>query len=295
MVENLSIFILTYNEAIHLERCLDNARKLTSNIYVIDSFSTDETLQILKDNNIPFDQNKFINHADQVNFAIQHNPYQSKWVFRMDSDELLTEQLIEEIKIVTQISTNPINGYYIKRKVLFLGKMIQYGMTNPIWLLRLWKLSDGVCNDKWMDEKIILKNSNTNRLTHLLVDHNLNDLTWWITKHNHYATREAIEALRQKYDLENLKDLKIFTSKTDDRILHLKRFYNSFPLFIRPFLLFIYSYFLKFGILDGKQGLIWNLLQVFWYRFLVDVKVYQFELSCNFDLIRIKNKLKEII
>jgi hypothetical protein len=63
------------------------------------------------------------------------------------------------------------------------------------------------------------------------------------------------------------------------------------PLFVRPFLLFIYAYFIKLGFLDGRRGLIWNFLQVFWYRFLVDVKVLEIEIQHQFDSDKIMNTL----
>jgi hypothetical protein len=160
-------------------------------------------------------------------------------------------------------------------------------MINPIWLLRLWKKEDGKCNDLWMDEKIELVHPNTARLEGLLFDYNLNNLSWWTQKHNNYATREAYEILRQKYRLHTPEE----TNTQDRWIVKFKMLYNQLPIFVRPIILFFYAYFLKLGILDGKRGLIWNFLQVFWYRFLVDVKVFEFELKHQYNAESIRETL----
>jgi len=289
MNNHVGIILLTYNEEIHLKRCLDNLLLLTSDIYVVDSFSNDKTVDILNEYGINFAQNTFINHSNQVNFAIKNFPFKTNYILRIDSDELLSLELIQEIKTSTYLNpTSDISGFYIKRKVKFLNKILNYGNINPIWLLRLWKMGKGVCDDKLMDEKIIVSDQKTAKLNNVIIDNNLNNLTWWTNKHNLYSNREALEILNNKY----LVSSHIFEGdyySTDFILFLLKSFYNRMPIFLRSFLLFFYSYFLKLGILDGIPGFIWNVLQVFWYRYLVDVKVYEFEHRHNFD----KNILKK--
>jgi glycosyltransferase involved in cell wall biosynthesis len=286
----IGILILSYNEELHLERCIVNAKKLSDQIFVVDSFSTDNSISILKKHNVEYLKHPFKTHAKQINIGIEHFPFPVKWLFRLDCDEYLSDDLIKEIKAKIENSEeNSYNGFFIQRKVNFLHGILHYGMINPIWLLRLWKRADGKCNDLWMDEKIELANPKTARLNGLLYDHNLNDLTWWIQKHNHYATREAYEILRQKYYLHSPQE----TETQDRRVVQSKKLYNQFPIFVRPFVLFIYAYFIKLGFLDGKRGLIWNFLQVFWYRFLVDVKVFEFENKFQYNSQIIIEKLNK--
>jgi glycosyltransferase involved in cell wall biosynthesis len=257
-------------------------------IFVVDSFSTDATVEILNRNNINYIQNSYLTHAKQINVGIDRFPFQVEWILKLDCDELLTDELIENIN---HHISNPsqFNGFFIQRKVYFLGGIMNFGMINPIWLLRLWKLTDGRCNDLWMDEKIELKNAKTTQLSGFLIDHNLNDLTWWTQKHNRYASQEAFEILRQKYGLNT----PMATDTKDKWVVIFKKGYNRLPIFIRPFLLFIYAYILKLGFLDGKRGLIWNFLQVFWYRFLVDVKVFETEINTQFNADKIRTILKK--
>lgn len=293
MIPNLSILVLTYNEEIHLNRLLDNLHLLTNKIYVVDSYSTDSTISILKNRNVRYSQNLFVNHSKQINFAIESNPYDTVWTMRLDADEWISKDLISELHTkLDKLEISSINGFYMKRKVLFLGKELNYGNLNPMWLLRIWRKGEGICNDKWMDEKIILKNPITEKLTHTFFDNNLNDLTWWTNKHNLYANREALEILKEKYI-----DQKISNEKASNRdliLFSLKSFYNKVPIFVRPILLFLYSYFFRLGFLDGRHGLIWNILQVLWYRFLVDTKVYEIEYNYKFNKISIIQHIKNI-
>jgi hypothetical protein len=256
---------------------------LTSEIFIVDSFSTDKTVDILNEYGINFVQNIFINHSNQLNFAIKNYPFNTNYILRIDSDETLSLELIQEIKTSKLLDSNSeISGFYIKRKVKFLNKILNYGNINPIWLLRLWKIGKGVCDDKLMDEKIIVSDQKTAKLQNIIIDNNLNNLTWWTHKHNNYSNREALEILNKKY-LISKNSFKGDYYSIDFILFLLKSFYNKMPIFLRSFLLFFYSYFLKLGILDGIPGFIWNVLQVFWYRYLVDVKVYEFEHLHNFD------------
>jgi glycosyltransferase involved in cell wall biosynthesis len=250
---------------------------------VVDSFSTDKTVTILKEYGVNFSQNSFVNQSQQLNFAIDNYPFVTNWIIRVDCDEILSLELIDEIKTSKLLDINSdISGFYLKRKVKFLDKTLNYGNINPIWLLRLWKMGMGICDDKVMDEKIIVTDQKTSKLQNIIIDNNLNNLTWWTNKHNNYSNREALEILKFKYLSVN-QNFKGDYYSIDFIIYILKTSYNKSPIFLRSFILFFYSYFLKLGILDGVAGFIWNVLQVFWYRYLVDVKVYEFEHLRNFD------------
>jgi hypothetical protein len=291
MDNNIGIILLTFNEEIHLRRCLDNLLLLTPSIYVVDSFSNDKTVNILNEYGIKFSQNEFLNHSNQLNYAINTFPFETNFILRMDCDETLSIELINEIKTSKLlVIDSEFSGFYIKRKVKFFNKILNYGSINPIWLLRLWKRGKGFCDGKLMDEKIIVSDQKTTRLQNIILDNNLNNLTWWTNKHNHYSNREALEILKYKYIFSPFS-IKVDYYSIDFYVHILKILYNKMPIFFRSFLLFFYSYFLKLGILDGLPGFIWNILQVFWYRYLVDVKVYEFEYLHDFNREKIKEEL----
>ena len=286
---SLSIIILTHNEEKHLERCIQGLHKITKDIFIVDAFSNDKTISIAKEYNCKIYQNKCPGvHSIAINWALDNCDITTKWVMRIDADEVLDADLIDEIRIELSQNDNPdLKGYFLKRGHIFLGKKMLHGGNFPVKILRIWRNGYAICDDKLMDEKIILSgNSKTKVLRGTFWDHNLNSISWWIEKHNLYATKEAIMQLKNKYSKTELNH------HDDNRTILKYLFYERFPKSIRAFLYFIYRYFFKLGFLDGYQGLAWNFLQGFWYRFLVDVKVYEIEKIAENNKITVNEVIK---
>lgn len=275
-MQDLSVIILTLNEEKHIERCIKSLLPITDKIFIIDSGSTDNTVTLAEKLGAKVVQNTWVSYAFQFNFGIKNNPFQTKWLMRMDADEYILPELAQEINRKLQNPLPEISGYYIKRRVIFMEKWIKNGGYYPYWLLRIWKNGDGFCEESWMDEHIRLTTGQTEQLDNDIVDHNLNQLTWWTQKHNNYANREVIDLLNLKYNFNNKETVlpKLFGTQ-EQRTRWIKKKYASFPLFTRPFIYFHYRYFFRLGFLDGRQGLIWHFLQGLWYRFLVDSKIYE--------------------
>jgi len=275
----ISVIILTYNEEIHLSRCLNSVKEITNKIYIVDSFSEDSTLKIAAKYDAKIFQNKWINYSKQFNWALEKLPIETEWIMRLDADEYLTNDLQEEIKNRLSNLENDITGVVLKRRVYFMNKWIKRGGYYPTYLLRIWRNGLGKCEERWMDEHIKLSSGKTIVFNNDIVDDNLNNLTWWTDKHNSYATREAIDLLNTKYSFFRFDSIAADEMNSQDKKKRWvkENFYSKLPLFIRPFLYFLYRYFFKLGFLDGKEGLVWHFLQGFWYRFLVDAKIYQIE------------------
>ena len=275
----ISVIILTYNEEIHLSRCLNSVKEITNKIYIVDSFSEDSTLKIAAKYDAKIFQNKWINYSKQFNWALEKLPIETEWIMRLDADEYLTNDLQEEIKNRLSNLENDITGVVLKRRVYFMNKWIKRGGYYPTYLLRIWRNGLGKCEERWMDEHIKLSSGKTIVFNNDIVDDNLNNLTWWTDKHNSYATREAIDLLNTRYSFFRFDSIAADEMNSQDKKKRWvkENFYSKLPLFIRPFLYFLYRYFFKFGFLDGKEGLVWHFLQGFWYRFLVDAKIYQIE------------------
>ncbi len=275
-MQDISVIILTFNEEKHIKRCIESLLLFTDKIFIIDSGSTDKTVEIAESLGAKVVQNTWVNYAVQFNFGIQNNPFNTKWLMRMDADEYVLPELAKEINQKLGNITPEIAGMYIKRRVIFMDKWIRRGAYYPIWLLRIWRNGQGACEESWMDEHITLTTGKTIQLENDLVDHNLNNLTWWTQKHNLYAIREVIDLLNIKYNFRNFESVEPnFFGSQEQRTRFLKVKYASIPLFIRPIIYFLYRYIFRLGFLDGKQGFIWHFLQGFWYRFLVDAKVYE--------------------
>ncbi|RJE75704.1 glycosyl transferase [Pseudoalteromonas sp. MSK9-3] len=275
-MSNISVIILTLNESKHIERCILSLKPFTQRIFVIDSGSSDLTIDICKRHAAKCFHNPWPgNHAKQFQWALDNCPIETTWVMKMDADEFATEQLTDEINSQLSNLDENVSGVYVKRKVCFMGKWIKYGGYYPTWLLRIWRFEHGRMEQRWMDEHIKLTQGNTVNFEYDIVDDNLNNLTWWTEKHNNYATKEAADLLNTIYGLCPQDGVRPSLRGTQEqRKRKLKHIYAKLPLFVRPFIYFIWRFVFKLGFLDGKKGLIWHFLQGFWYRFLVDAKIY---------------------
>jgi len=272
----IAAIILTYNEEKHLARCINSLNGIVNEMYVIDSYSNDQTVKIATELGAKIYYNKWKNYATQFNWALENCAISTEWIWRIDADEYIDNPNYLNIQEYLQSLSHSINGIYVKRKILFLGKEILHGGWYPVWHLKIWRNGKGYCENRWMDEHIKLEEGDFTKLNIDQIDDNLNDLTWWTNKHNSYATRELVDLLDTKYKIFNKEIVEPNPFGTDEqRKRWLKIRYSNIPLFIRPFLYFIYRYFIKMGFLDGLEGLLWNILQGFWYRFLVDAKIYE--------------------
>ena len=275
-MSSISVIILTQNEEKHIERCLKSLLLFTDKIFIVDSGSTDRTIEIAEGLGSKVIHNQWITYATQFNVGIAKNPFQTKWLMRMDADEYVTPELAQEINDTINNFSEDVSGFYIKRRVFFMNQWIRRGGYYPIWLLRIWKNGQGICEELWMDEHIKLSGSKTIQLKNDIVDHNLNNLTWWIQKHNNYAIREVIDLLDIKYNFAETERVEpVLFGTQEQRKRYLKIKYALLPLFTRPVIYFLFRYILKLGFLDGKKGLIWHFLQGLWYRFLVDAKLFE--------------------
>jgi len=279
-MSDISVQILTHNEEKNIEKCIQSVLPLTSKIYVVDSGSTDRTVEICESNNVIVKYRKWTNYAEQLNWGLDNFGFDTTWVMRLDADEELMPELVEAINKFLENPPDDISGVYVRRRVYFMGRWIKYGGYYPTWLLRVFKQGIGRCENLWMDEHIVLSEGDTCKLHYDLIDKNNKDLTFWTDKHNKYSNREVLDMINK---IENLKNSELSVSLSDGQA-SLRRWvkdkiYLKFPLFVRPFLYFIYRYFIKLGFLDGKEGLIFHFLQGFWYRFLVDAKFYEYKRS----------------
>jgi len=276
---DITVIILTYNEEKHIERCIRSTQRVSAKIIVVDSFSTDRTVEISESLGAKVLQNEFVNQALQFQWALDSLQINTSWIMRLDADEYLEPSLIEEIKVKLPYLTKDINGVILKRKQHFLGRWIRYGDRYPIELLRIWRNGTGYVEQRWMDEHIVLKEGDSVRFENNFVDDNLNSIHWFIDKHNKYASREMVEVIILKYDLLNIDNS---IKKADAGQAKLKRLikehiYNKLPIFVRPVSYFIYRYFLRLGFLDGKEGFAYHFMQGLWYRCLVDLKCLEVE------------------
>jgi len=294
---DLSVIILTKDEELHISRCLDNVAPIAKHIYIIDSFSSDKTLDIAKTYpNVVVLQNKWENnYAKQFNWGLENAPISTKWVLRLDADEYLLPELIDELQQKLPTLTDDVTGVSFKRRHIFMGRWMKRG-TYPVTLLRLFRYGKAQCEQRLMDEHIQLNEGKSVVFGHDFCDHNLNNLSWFLHKHVNYAIREAADLLDIELDLNNTASAD--SSKNINEEAHAKRMkkhkYTKMPLFWRSFAYFCYRYFLKLGFLEGKEGFLWHFMQGWWYRTLVDAKVLEIKRACGDDKDAIIKHFKEV-
>lgn len=293
----IAAIILTYNEEKHIKRCIWSLNPVCSQVFVIDSGSTDRTVEIAKEAGATqVLVNPWKNYATQFNWGLEHAPITAEWVWRIDADEYLDKGLGEAVKKMVMECPDDVTGLYVRRRIDFMGHPLLHGGWYPQYHLKVWRFGHGACENRWMDEHIRLDDGRTMMVeTGDQVDANLKDMGWWTQKHNGYATREMVDMLMMEYGMDddaNEIEPKLFgTGPQRKRWLKLR--YVKAPLFVRPFINFILRYFIKRGFLDGKAGLFWNFLQGFWYRFLVDAKIFEVKRRFGGDTQRIKAWLQE--
>jgi glycosyltransferase involved in cell wall biosynthesis len=284
---DISVIILSFNEEIHIKRCIERVRVLTNKIFIVDSYSTDKTVEIALQLGATVVQNKWPgNQAAQFNWALDHLDIDTEWIIRLDADEYLTDDLVSEITKKIPFMEENVNGVFLTLDLIFLGKKIKYGLEK-VSILRIFRKGTARYAQSWMDERLVLSEGLTTSFTGSFIDDNLNTIGWWTDKHNNYSIREAISILDKRLDLfGNTFDLMLSPTKNK------KNFYAKLPMFYRAFGYFVFRYIFKLGFLDGKEGFIRHFLQGWWYRTLVDAKLLEIQKACGDDKIKIKLYLK---
>jgi len=274
---DIAVIILTYNESLHLVRALWHIQGFARQIFVIDSFSTDDTVEIARSFGAEVLQHPFQNQARQFQWAMDNAPITSQWVMRLDADEIIERDLSDEI--ITRLPSLPpdVTGVYLNRKTIFQGKFIRHGGRYPMLLLRIWRHGRARIEDRWMDEHIYLLEGRSVAFAGGFADHNLSNLAAFTSKHNNYASREALDVINSKLNLWPLEP-GVLAGESRTRQAGVKRFikekiYNRMPFEVAAFAYFLYRYIIRLGFLDGREGFLYHLLQGFWYRFLVGAKV----------------------
>jgi glycosyltransferase involved in cell wall biosynthesis len=275
----LTALILTFNEEMHISRCLKSIASICDRIIVIDSFSTDHTAKIVQKFDCDLLEHKWNNnHAEQLNWGLDNAAIETDWVLRIDADEYLTSELAAEISAKLPGMSAGVSGVEFNRRNYFKGQWIRYGGYYPTVLLRIWRNGFGRCENRLMDEHIVLKKGTIDRFENDLVDDNLQQIHWWTNKHNNYALREAADLLNIRYKFVNSPGSQGYTTKQAGVKRFLKEnVYSRMPLGFRPLLYFLFRFFIRLGFLDGPKGWVFHFLQGFWYRLLVDVNVWEAE------------------
>ena len=277
-MNSITAIILTKNEEVNIQQCIKSISGLADRIVVVDSGRTDNTVEIARKLGAEiYYHEPFEHYAKQFNWALDNTDIKTKWIYRIDADEVVTPALKEEIiQACHDHSNDDVNGLVMRFKVFFMGRFLTHGGIYPFYNLTIFKNGLGRYEDRAMGEHIVLSEGKTIDLKNDCLHYDFKDLTTWINKHNWYATREVNDYFAT-----------IEQSQIDTSLYHEAEkakklrdgFYYKLPKFWRAKFYYWYRYYLKLGFLDGQAGKVHAFLQAYWYRFLVDAKILEREIK----------------
>lgn len=265
-----TVIVLTFNSEATLGATLNRARMVSDELFVVDSFSGDGTLELARSLGATVVQHSFEHYGAQRNWAIENLPVTRPWQLHLDADEWMDDELVASILALPNAPEH--SGYFAPRYVRFLGRVLRHGGMSPTWHLRLFRTGVGRCEDRKYDQHFILKSGTSGKLKGTMVDDIHMALTEWTARHNRWSDGEVAELTAGESSARVQPD---FRGNPAEKKRFLRERYNRLPLFVRPFLLFTYRYFVRLGFLDGVEGLIFWVLQTFWFRFLIDAKIWE--------------------
>lgn len=273
---DITVLVPTFNEQKNIRKCIESVNGFAEKIIIIDSFSSDETKQISEGFGCEVVQGEWSTFSEKINWALENLNIETQWVMRLDADEVLGPNFAR----VFESTTLTADAYAIRRKFVFLEKELNFGGWGSLWDIRIWRKGHVQMENRVLDEHMNvtgeLKRLNVKvlddsykGLPHAIEKNFESRVAFWVEKHNKYSDLEAHSFFKSRSAFGQ-----------GDYSAKVKRFlkntvYYKTPLFIRPFVYFFYRYFFLLGFLDGRQGLIVHVLHSFWYRFLVDVKIYE--------------------
>lgn len=269
MTADITAIILTKNEEINIGDCIESITNTVKRIVVIDSFSTDKTVEYAKKYGAEVYQHPFENYSKQYLYAVQVAQIDTVWTLRIDADERLTVDSASELEMLCNSNMNTdVAGIVLRFKKNFLGKDLYYGGVYPWKKMNCYKTQYGTIEDRAMDEHIILSQGRILEMKNDCLHFDFKNLEFFINKHNWYSSRETVDYFN---NLECEKN----KSELDLKTWFKMKFYYKLPMGVRAHIYYLYRYYFRMGFLDGKEGKIYAFLQAYWYRYLVDAKIYE--------------------
>ncbi len=272
-----SFVILTFNEEEHLPRLLASIADLNAPIFILDSGSTDATPEIASEFGAQLATHPFENHPKQWDYALNHFQIKTPWTIGLDADHIVAPELHKSlVQFKSENIPSTVSGIFFNRKNYFKGRWIRHGGYFPKYLLKMFRTGQGHSDlQQNMDHRFVVPGETLVWKDGYLIEENLkeNNIEFWISKHNKYSSLQAIEEIERKKGLRQQAVQPKLWGNPDQRTAYLKALWWKAPLFVRPMLYFIWRYFFQLGFLDGKQGFIFHVLQAFWYRLIVDIKI----------------------
>ena len=267
MSADITAIILTRNEQVNIADCINSIKNVVKRIVVIDSFSTDETVSIAKKLGAEVHQHRFENYARQYMYGVETAEIKTVWTLRIDADERLTNESGQELmNLCVQNMQTDVAGIVIRFKKNFMGKDLYHGGVYPWKKMNCYKTEYGKIEDRMMDEHIVLSQGSVIEMKEDSLHFDFKDLEYFVNKHNWYSSRECVDYFNHLECKKTSLDIKTWIKMN---------LYYKLPMGLRAKVYYIYRCYILGGFMDGKEGRIYAFLQAYWYRYLVDAKIYE--------------------
>lgn len=276
--------IMTKNEEKNIVDCLKSMTGFAKRCVVIDCGSTDKTVELAKENDADVYFHEFEYYAKQFNWGIDNCDIDTEWIIRLDADERFPNGLKAEIEaLIEKNKDKPMNGITIEADFFFLGRCMKHGLRNKRKMM-LFKRSCGRIEDRRRDAHSVISEGYSESTKQRFLHYDFKNLDNYIRRYNWYATRE----MQDYIDFTHGASTEI---NGDKKVVKQRKkkfgFYYKMPKYIRAWAWFIYNYIFRFGFLDGKEGLVFCFLECYWYRLLVDAKIFEYE-KCGGEFEKLK-------
>jgi len=272
---SVAVIILTCNEAPNLTRALDSVCGWAEEVHVVDSYSTDSTVDRAlerKDDRVHVVQHAFDGYSKQWNWALDHLPIRAEWTLKLDADEEVTHEFKREVTEIIARNDGKLEGISFRRRLVFLESILRWGSVSGNHDLRMWRSGKARFEERSMNEHAIVQ-GRTVEVRSFIMHHTCTSLSAWIDKHNRYSSLEARNFLEGNVTGEIAPSL---LGSAAERRMWLRRLYLRLPA--RPFMYFLYAFFLRLGFLDGAGGFRFAFLHAAYYYW-IDLKIRQYRMT----------------
>lgn len=274
----LVVVILTFNSESIIAETLKAALQVSEHIVVVDSHSTDATVDICQALDVRVIQREFAGYSDQRNWIINDLQDAYTWQLHLDADEVLDNRAIKDVQ--EAVLDGGANSFMLRRVDYFMKRPLRFSGVNP-WHMRLFRSGFGRCEDRKYDQHFV-SSCHSQKLSGFMHDKNDLDMHTWIERHNKWSSMEALEVFESQRVLERggpvvgdeatLLQGRI-SRDPRERTRYVKEKYYRAPLAWRAAVYFIYRYLFRGGFLDGRAGFYFSVMQAFWFRVAVDAKI----------------------
>ena len=268
---NVDVFIMTLNEEANIRQCVE-AVKWADCIFVLDSGSTDRTVEIAREYTDRIYTRKFDNYSAHINWALENLAFTNEWLLFVDADEIVTGELAAEVIGTVAKDPKDIDAFWVKRRFIFLGKWLKYGGQYKTAVIRLFRHRN--VRFQRLVNQVPVYGGGTGHLSNDLIHDDRKGFAALVARHNSYSSFEAMETLRRLHPEYLTAEERAATLQDGSAVKAGKRVFERLPLALRPPVRFAYMYFVNLGFLDGAAGFIYSFFKMC-YEFLICVKIYE--------------------